>query len=108
MQERLGGDVKKTINGTRYDTEKACLVGDYYTRRLATDDSRFWKAALYKTKRSGKYFLFGQGNAMTRFAAHAGGWGEKIIPMSTQEAHEWAKQYLDAEVVRQHFKELKP
>jgi hypothetical protein len=31
------------------------------------------------------------------------GWGEKIIPISKEEALKWAEQYLDAEDIEKHF-----
>jgi len=99
--------MKKIINGLRYDTEKAVEVGTATNPTVEqTTDFSYWEAALYKTPRSGHFFLAGEGHAMTRFARHSdgsSGWGEKIIPMSKEEALEWAEQYLDAEDIEEHF-----
>ena len=98
--------MKAIINGLRYDTEKATLIGEYHTPGLGHNNFQYWTAALYKTPRSGRFFLTGEGHAMTRFASHSGdssGWGSKVIPMSKKEALEWAEQYLDAEDFEEHF-----
>jgi len=31
------------------------------------------------------------------------GWGEKLSPMSREEALEWAEQYLDEKTIEEHF-----
>ena len=98
--------MKKIINGLRYDTDKATLIGEYHTPGLGSGDFRYWEASLYKTPKSGKFFLAGEGHAMTRFASHTGnssGWGSKLIPMNKEEALEWAEQYLDADDIEEHF-----
>lgn len=98
--------MKKIIQGLRYDTDNAILVGEYYTRNIGKSDFNYWEAALYKTPKSGKFFLAGEGHAMTQFGStngNARGWGEKLIPMSQEEALEWAEQYLTAEEIEEHF-----
>ena len=59
--------MKAIIEGKRYDTDKAVLVGE-----ASSDFSRsyfgWWEAGLYKTPRSGAFFLAGAGGAMTRWA----------------------------------------
>jgi hypothetical protein len=98
--------MKKIINGLRYDTDKAILVGEYYTSGRGKSDFSYWEASLYKTPRSGKFFLAGEGHAMTRFASHNGNtssWGSGLIPMSKEEALEWAEQYLALEDIETHF-----
>lgn len=98
--------MKKIINGMRYDTEKSILVGEYHTPGIGTNDFRYWEASLYKTPRSGQFFLAGEGHAMTRFAGNYGdsqGWGEGLFPMAKDEALAWAEQYLDAETIEKHF-----
>jgi len=98
--------MKKIINGFRYDTDKAILIGEYYTPGIGSNDFHYWEAALYKTPKAGRFFLAGEGQAMTSFASHSGnssGWGEDLIPMSKGEALEWAEQYLDADIIEEHF-----
>lgn len=98
--------MKKIISGMRYDTEKAILIGEYHTPGLGMRDFQYWEAGLYKTPRSGRFFLAGEGHGMTRFANHSGGssgWGSDLIPMTNEEALEWAEQYLDPEIIEEHF-----
>jgi|SRR5580700_5512378 hypothetical protein len=90
--------MKAIINGLRYDTEKAICIG------LASrgnyphcGDFSAWSAGLYRTPRSKRFFLAGQGGGMTRFAHHIGNGrcgGEGIQPMDREEALEWAEQHL--------------
>jgi len=98
--------MKKIINGLRYDTEKAVLIGKYSTPGLGMSDFNYWEAGLYKTPRSGAFFLAGAGHAMTMFGSTEGnsrGWGEKLSPMSREESLKWAEQYLDADIIEEHF-----
>lgn len=64
------------------------------------------KETLYRTK-AGKYFLHGIGNAASAYAVRkADGWsapGEKILPLSEQDARQWAEQHLDAAAMELAF-----
>lgn len=102
--------MKKIIDGRRYDSETAIEVGSADSLGKTADSTRdfkYWEATLYKTPRSGRFFLCGEGGPMTRFAQSAGqnSWsgGSDLIPMSTEEAREWAETYLDAESIEAHF-----
>lgn len=88
--------MKKVIKGKLYDTDKA--------RRLGFDGqgdgfSR-WYEELYQ-KRTGEFFLYGEGGPMTRYAVSVrdNEWcgGEKIIPLSVDKARAWAEEHLDAD-----------
>jgi len=97
--------MKKIINGFRYDTQKAVEVGNYHSGHTPSD-FQGWTATLYKTPRSGRFFLHGHGGPMTRFADHHGNSvtdGERIVLMSKEEALEWAEQYLGVEDIERHF-----
>lgn len=97
--------MKKIINGVRYDTDKAELVGEYesnYRRR----DFKWFKASLYVSPKARRFFLAGEGGAMTRFAQRVDNGstgGEDLIPMELAEAREWAEQHLSVETVEQFF-----
>jgi hypothetical protein len=98
--------MKAIINGLRYDTEKAVCVGEESTSHLSRSDFGWWSAGLYRTPRAGRYFLAGEGGPMTRFAHHVknGAWGgSKLIPMSREEAREWAERYLSTDEVEAGF-----
>ena len=94
--------MKKVINGKLYDTEKAKELGfdgggDGFSR---------WHEELYK-KRTGEYFLYGEGGPMTKYAVSISNnsWsgGEKIIPLSADKAREWAEEHLDADEYAEIF-----
>jgi hypothetical protein len=100
--------MKKIINGAKYDTNTAKKMGSWSN----TADQRnfsYCEEILYRTK-SGKYFLHGQGGAMSRYASHSAdgssGWGEEIIPMSREVAAEWAEERLDGEEYEAIFGEV--
>jgi len=63
--------LKAIINGLRYDTQKATLLGEG-SAGGSHSDFRHWSAGLYKTPRSGKFFLAGDGGPMTRWARDVG------------------------------------
>ena len=102
--------MKKIVNGLRYDSDKAIEIGFYSNiGREATsrEDFTAFEATLYKTPRSGRYFLAGAGGPQTRFAQSAGqnSWtgGIDIIPLTRGDALAWAERYLGADVVETHF-----
>lgn len=93
--------MKYIINGKRFDTDKAILIAetDNIDGNTSRRDFRFWEAALYKTPRSGAYFLAGRGGPMSIFARKVGQneWsgGECIIPFESREASlSWAQEHL--------------
>jgi hypothetical protein len=102
--------MKVIIEGKRYDTDKAILVGEYGTPGLGTSDFRYWEAGLYKTPRSGAFFLAGKGHGMTpygsTYADGMRGWGSRIIPLSREEALEWAEEHLSPDVIEEHFADM--
>ena len=99
--------MRKILNGLRYDTDKADLIGEASYGNGG--DFRHFRAGLYKTPRAGRYFLAGEGGPMSRFAQSTGlnEWsgGEDIIPLDEEDAREWAEQYLDAEEIERGFPE---
>ena len=101
--------MKKIINGKRYDTASAIEIGSY-TSPGSSSDFESWSGSLYRTKRSGQYFMAGEGGPMSRFAQSNGqnSWsgGEDLIPMSKDEALEFAEQYLDSDEIEDHFADV--
>ena len=101
--------MKAIIDSKRYNTATAEEVGSYdYGHYPGSGDFSHWSATLYRTK-SGAFFLHGEGGALTRFATHCadGGscGGEKIIPLDTESALQWAENFLDADIIENFFKE---
>lgn len=96
--------MKKIINGKRYDTGTAQLVGTY-TNGYGCRDFNFIGEDLYR-KKTGEFFLHGQGGALTEYAQTVGesvGGGDKIIPLSIEEAQEWAEDHLTGDEYEQIF-----
>lgn len=106
--------MKAIINGVRFDTEKAIEIGTGGSHGdVSVTDFSFWTATLYKTPRSGRYFLAGRGGARSMFSRSAGqnAWtgGEAIIPFESEEAaFKWAQEELgyDQDVIEEHFGHL--
>ena len=98
--------MKAIINGKRYDTSKAILVGEASSTGYSRSDFSFWEAALYRTPKSGAFFLAGEGGAMTQFAHHVANgrtFGDGIFPMTKADALEWAERYLTQDKIEEHF-----
>lgn len=90
--------MKKVIDGSLYNTDTARLIGEWDNRRYGSGD--YFAERLYRTK-SGKYFLHGEGNCMSKYAVVCGcnNWcgGEKIIPLTEAAAREWAEEHLSGD-----------
>lgn len=91
--------MNKIINGKRYDTETA-----QYIHRVENmpDMSNFhWCAETLYRKKTGEFFIYGEGNAASKYARSIGtnswGSGERIMPMSYSEAKEWAEEHMTAD-----------
>ncbi len=91
--------MKKIINGKVYDTDKATELG-YYSNGGSWRDFQHYEETLYR-KKTGEYFLFGEGGPMTRYAErvelNSWGSGSRIMPLTYQEATAWAEKHLDAD-----------
>ena len=96
--------MNKIINGKRYDTDRASLVGeDSYSN---SRDFNHWYEALYQ-KRTGEFFLYGEGGPMSKYAETIGQneWsgGEKIMPLSVEAAKKWAEEHLTGDEYEKIF-----
>jgi hypothetical protein len=100
--------MKKIINGKVYDTEKAKRVA-YYSSAGSWRDFQHYEETLY-LKKTGEYFLFGEGGPMTRYARSEGqnSWtgGERIEPLTYAAAMEWAEEHLTASEYESIFGEV--
>ena len=98
--------MKAIINGRRYDTDKADDLGGN-SSDCGVSDFSYFSERLYRTPRSGRYFLAGEGGPMSRYARSLGGGGwsgsEKITPLTDEEAFGWAQDSLDADEVERLF-----
>lgn len=97
--------MKKIIGGKIYDTETAKEIGSRYHGE-GQRDFRHYSETLYR-KRTGEYFLYGEGGPMSRYAESCGQnqWsgGEKISPVDYKAAMEWAEENMDADDYQQEF-----
>lgn len=96
--------MKKIIKNRLYDTDTAKVIGEYvYSNRR---DFSFYEETLYK-KKNGEYFLHGIGGGLSKYAESTGtntwGGGEKIMPLTTDRAQEWAEQHLDTDEYIKEF-----
>lgn len=64
--EIKAANMKKIINGKKYDTETANAVGAYANSGRWCDFTHY-EETLYQ-KRTGEYFLHGEGGPMTKYA----------------------------------------
>ena len=91
--------MKKIINGKKYDTETAQKVGFYANYGSWRDFSHF-EETLYK-KKTGEFFLHGIGGPLTHYAVYVEmntrSGGEKIVPLSYDEAKSWAESNLSVD-----------
>lgn len=99
--------MKKILNGRRYDTETAKLVG--YTSYSTPGDFNYWSEDLY-VKRTGEYFLHGKGGPSSKYSVTVGQneWtgGQEVIPLSLEEAQAWAEKYLSGDEYENIFGEV--
>lgn len=97
--------MKKIINGKLYDTDTAKELG-LRSNGLVWRDFRNVCETLYR-KRTGEFFLHGEGGPMTKYAevASGGGWtgSAKIIPLTYDAAREWAEKNLSADEYAEIF-----
>lgn len=99
--------MKRIISGKVYDTATAQCVGEWsngYTKR----DWKWQEESLYR-KRTGEFFLHGEGGPLSLYANIIGRTretGERIIPLTWEEAQEWAEEKLDADEYEEIFGEV--
>jgi len=98
--------MKKIINGRRYDTEAAQELARDSASGMGPRDFHWWEERLF-VKKTGEYFLYGQGGPMSRYAEAYGqnGWsgGERIMPMSLEEAQAWAEEHVSGDEYEEIF-----
>lgn len=91
--------MNKVIRGKRYNTETAKLVGTWEANE--PENSDFWEKEELYQKRSGEFFLIGQGGAQTQYARFSMGGeskpGVELHPIEPEEASDWAEEHLTAD-----------
>lgn len=97
--------MKKIIKGKLYSTETAREIGNACHGERSTDID-YTEETLY-CKKTGEYFLHGVGGAATKYGEwaetnHRTG-GERILPLTMEEAKEWAERELGADAYEAEF-----
>lgn len=104
QRKELVQPMKKIIDGRRYDTSGAKRLAETSDGNCA--DPNYWRETLYR-KSTGEYFIHGEGGPMSRYATPAGqnGWtsGERIMPVSLEDAQKWAEGHLTKDECKRLF-----
>lgn len=91
--------MKKVINNRLYNTDTAHELGTWANMADVRNFNRFTET-LYQ-KRTGEYFIHGVGGPASKYAETIGQntWsgGEKIIPMTFENARKWVEEHLTAD-----------
>lgn len=104
--------MKKIINGKMYDTYTAKIIGFGFVNTngvYSRYDFRWQEETLYK-KKTGEFFLYGTGGPLTKYAEPDGNrtrWGEKIIPLTVDDAKRFVKKNCDVATYIKLFGEPK-
>ncbi len=100
--------MKRIIDGKKYDTETAYMVAQW-ENMYDVRDFHYFSESLYR-KRTGEYFLFGEGGAMSKYAETIGQneWrgGDAIMPLTYDNARKWAEEHLSVEMYESEFGEV--
>ena len=96
----------RVIDRRRYNTDKAEIIGEW-TNGHYRSDFHFCAETLQRTI-NGNYFIYCRGGALSAYAESCGnmtGAGERIVPLSRDEALDWAERHLDGETVAEEFRD---
>lgn len=100
--------MKKIIDGKKYDTETAKRLG-FYSNYGSWRDFNHFEETLYQ-KKTGEFFLFGEGGPLTRYAESCGdnsfSGGSRIIPLTEEKAKAWVEKNLSADEYEALFGEV--
>lgn len=100
--------MKKVIAGKVYDTATAQRLA-YWENMADVRDFHQYSETLYR-KKTGEFFLHGEGGPMTQYAQTVGtnSWsgGERIMPLTYSEAQKWAEEHLDGDEYEAIFGEV--
>lgn len=97
--------MKVIKNGKKYDTETAKKIAEW-SNNYNYRDFQWCEETLYR-KRTGEYFLHGEGGPMSKYAESCGNnsWsgGSRIIPLTYEAAIKWAENHMDADDYENEF-----
>lgn len=90
--------MRRIINRKVYDTRTAKFL-TAWDNGCSPSDFGYTSESLY-IKRTGEYFIHGEGNASSKYARFSYGmygYGENIIPLTKEEAVEWVESRANDE-----------
>lgn len=100
--------MKKIINGRMYNTETAKIVGEWSNGKGYRDFG--WCHENLHKKKTGEFFIHGESGPAGKYchACPTGGYdeGEAIVPLTEEEAREWAEAKLGADEYTEIFGEV--
>jgi len=98
--------MRKIIEKKHYDTATAKALGNW--QRGVPSERGFLMETLYQ-KKTGEYFLHCEGGSRSRYAQwiapNTWGNGERLIPLSAEEANDWAENHLTDAIYNVVFSE---
>lgn len=99
--------MRRVIDGRTYNTETSKEIGRWDSS-LPVNDFGYYSETLYRNTK-GAYFLHGDGNAGSPYTKSMGqnSWtgAEKIVPLTRDEAQEWAERKLEVDEYEAEFGE---
>ena len=96
--------MRKVIKGRTYNTETSKQIGSW-DNGIYGSDFKSCQEDLYKNTK-GAYFLVGEGGPLSKYAVTYGNetsGSKELVPMTTEDAQEWAEERLDAEEYEDEF-----
>lgn len=98
--------MKAIINGKRYDTETAEKVARW-SNGASCSDFNYCEETLYRTK-SGAFFLYGEGGALSPYSTSCEGGrakigGSAIKPLTQEETLAWLEEKNEPEAIERLF-----
>ena len=100
--------MKKIINGKKYDTATARLVGKWLYGNGKRDF--YLQHEKLFCKKTGEYFLHAKGGPLSVYHTYSGsnswGGGEVVIPYTLREAQKWAMEHMDGDAYEAEFGEV--
>ncbi|MBR3780651.1 MAG: hypothetical protein IKK63_05560 [Clostridia bacterium] len=100
--------MRKIINKKMYNTETAKRIASC-NNGLGYNDINYFSERLYR-KKNREFFLYGEGGPATKYSECIGqnSWssGCDIIPLTLDEAKEWAEEHMSADYFVEVFGEV--
>ena len=100
--------MKEIINRKVYDTDRGVEIG-IWSNKEERWSRRFEYKVLFKKRSTGEYFLYIWGGSDTKYFEEHGGCksaGERIVPLSANEAYNFAITHFSDEACCAEFKNM--